>query len=193
MAQAQPMKGTPWFATPGKPGDRTLDQQLMGLDPLFAEVEGKSVLDVGCAEGLISIECARRGASAVTGFEIRLDAVETARRLQKTLAGVDQVYFETGDADHYPPNARYDIVLMLAVLHKLRNPSAACRRFAAAAKDLVAIRLPPAAAPLVVDPRSLNEVHDIDAVMIESGFVLDLQTNDGPFGEWVGYYRRIRP
>lgn len=127
MAQAQPVKGTPWFKVGAKPGDRTLDQQLMGLDPLFAEIEGKSVLDVGCAEGLIAIECARRGASAVTGFEIRSAAVETARKLVKTLAGVGQVYFETGDANHYPPNARYDVVLMLAVLHKLRDPSAMCQ------------------------------------------------------------------
>lgn len=192
MAQAQPVKGTPWFAVGTKPGDRTLDQQLMGLDPLFAEVEGKTVLDVGCAEGLISIECARRGAQWADGIEVREDAVQTARKLVRTLSLHGDVTFDEGDANTYCPQGQYDIVLMLAVLHKLYDPSAACRRFAAAAKDLVVIRLPPATAPLVVDPRSLNEVHDIDAVMTRSGFVLYLQTNDGPFGEWVGYFRRVR-
>ena len=54
MAQQMTKQG--WFSTKGRLGDRTLKQQLMGLDPLFAECKGKTVLDVGCAEGLISIE-----------------------------------------------------------------------------------------------------------------------------------------
>ena len=45
-----------WFTTAKRPGDRTLEQQLVGLDKVLAEVAGKTVLDAGCAEGLISME-----------------------------------------------------------------------------------------------------------------------------------------
>jgi hypothetical protein len=38
----------------------------------------------------------------------------------------------------------FDVVLLLAVLHKLRDPSAACARFARQARDLCVVRLPPA-------------------------------------------------
>lgn len=189
------MKGRPWFSAPGKPGDRTLDQQLMGLDRLFAEVAGKTVLDVGCAEGLISIECAKRGASAVTGFEIREDAVATARRAAQA-AGIsrESIRFVPADANRdYPTGRAYDIVLMLAVLHKLKDPSAACLRLAAAAKDLVVIRLPPKEAPFIVDERSSRVPHDINAMMVKrAGFKCETSNYDGPFGEWVGYYRRAK-
>ena len=53
--------GKGWFVTDGRAGDRTLAQQLVGLDKI--NVQGATVLDVGCAEGLISIEMAKRGAA----------------------------------------------------------------------------------------------------------------------------------
>lgn len=195
MAHAQPLKGKPWFSTPGKPGDRTLEQQLMGLEPLFAEVAGKTVLDVGCAEGLISIECAKHGARCVTGLEIRPDAVRCADKGMAAL-GISRPFtwwFKCGSADD-PEVAQkfrsYDIVLMLAVLHKLKDPSAACRRLAAAAKDLVVIRLPPGTDSVIIDPRSGNVPNDIGWVMADEGFELERAGHSGPFGEWVGYYRR---
>lgn len=174
---------TPWFGH-----DRTLAQQMMGLDRLFAQVEGKSVLDVGCAEGLLSIECARAGARRVVGIEIRDEAVEKAIAAVRKTDG--DVKFDGGDANVYTPKSDYDIVLLLAVLHKLKNPTVACARLVARAKDLVVIRLPPVHAPTIIDERSGNEPHHIGVTMDKSGFELEHQSYDGPFGEWVGYYRR---
>lgn len=48
MAHAPQVKG--WFTTEGRPGDRTFEQQLLGLDRLFTECEGKTVLDVGAGD-----------------------------------------------------------------------------------------------------------------------------------------------
>lgn len=193
MANTEPVKpkGGPWFSTAGAPGDRTLDQQLMGLERLFAEVAGKMVLDVGCAEGLISIECALQGAS-VFGVEIREPAVKVAERTAKTLKlHWSQATFAWADAQDFTPSNDYDIVLLLAVLHKLRDPSVACRRLAAAAKDLVVIRLPPDYAPDIVDARSGGTVHRIHDVMVDCGFALEHADYSGPFGEHVAYYRRV--
>jgi SAM-dependent methyltransferase len=50
-------------------------------------IGGKSVIDFGCGEGNEVIEMARRGASRVTGVDIREDQLETARR-RATAAGV---------------------------------------------------------------------------------------------------------
>jgi len=186
MAAGKPL--TPWFGH-----DRTLAQQMMGLDRLFAQVEGKTVLDVGCAEGLLSIECAKSGAARVRGIEIRETAFDEACRL-RTKAGLSgrQCGFNCADANTCDPGEDYDIVLLLAVLHKLKNPTAACARLVAHAEDLVVIRLPPEHAPTIIDERSGNEPHHIGVVMERSGFVLEHQSYDGPFGEWVGYYRRVR-
>lgn len=191
MAQAQPVKNRPWFAVGNKTGDRTLAQQMEGLDRLFAEVEGKTVLDVGCAEGLIAIELAKSGAEEVDGIEIRQPAI-IAAVIAAEAAKVRGWYFRVGDANLFEPARDYDIVIMLAVLHKLKNPTAACARIVAHALDLVVIRLPPEHAPTIIDDRSGNEPHHIGTTMEKSGFVLEHAACDGPFGEWVGYYRRVR-
>jgi len=190
MAQTQPVKNRPWFAVGNKLGDRTLTQQMMGLDRLFAEVEGKTVLDVGCAEGLISIECGRAGARRVVGIDIRDDAVEKAIAMTRKTDG--DVKFDGGDANAYKPKHDFDIVIMLAVLHKLKNPTAACARIVAHALNLVVIRLPPDHAPTIIDDRSGGEPHHIGKTMERCGFVLEHAACDGPFGEWVGYYRRVK-
>ena len=41
-----------WFSTPGRPGDRTLDQQLNGLDRLFMAARGKTVADTAQILGI---------------------------------------------------------------------------------------------------------------------------------------------
>lgn len=183
MADAEPIKG--WFATADRPGDRTLEMQMLGLDPLLDECKGANILDVGCAEGLISIELAKRGAE-VTGVDIVESHIEMARHLRGHLS----CRFEIQDANEYQPDD-YDIILLLAIMHKLKDPSRACARFANAAKNLVVMRLPPEHAPSIVDERSGYVKHDMSAVMTWYGFELERVTR-GSFSEWTGYYRRRR-
>lgn len=173
-----------WFIAEGRDGDRTLEMQTLGLDPLFDEAKGATILDVGCAEGLIAIELAKAGAD-VHGIEIVPGHIEIARRLRGTLA----CRFEVADANDYRPETEYDIVLLLAILHKLKDPSAACAKFALAAKNLVVMRLPPEHAPTVVDERSDYVPHDMKAVMTWYGFELERVTR-GSFAEWTGYFRK---
>ena len=51
-----------WFAQPGAPGDRTFEQQMTGLGWLKDICQGRTILDFGCAEGLIGIEMLKHGA-----------------------------------------------------------------------------------------------------------------------------------
>lgn len=180
------MPGRGWFNTDNRPGDRSLEQQMLGLDPLLLEVKDKTVLDVGCAEGLISIELAKHGASWVDGIEI----VQAHVDVSWSLISSYPVHITQADANVYLPTQTYDIVIALALLHKLRDPSEACARFARHARSLVVLRLPPEHAPTIIDARSNNEPHDIAKVMNEVGFALELVTR-GSFNEWCGYWRRV--
>lgn len=184
--QQQVRKG--WFSTPGRPGDRRLEDQLKGLDHLIERVPGKTVLDVGAAEGLIGMRLFDTGAKAVHGLEIVIEHVAVGNKLR----GPRAVTLEVADANTYKPVRDYDIVIMLAVLHKLRDPSAACRRLAAAARELVVLRLPPKFAPTIIDERSFNIPHHIDRVMEDMGFALGRVTA-GHFDEYVGYWERVKP
>lgn len=171
----------PWFN-----GDRTLAQQMEGLDLLLESVRRKSVLDVGCAEGLIDFELIRAGALAIHGVEAQPTRVADANRLR----GDMPCTFEQVDANTWRPRRAYHVVLLLSVLHKLKDPIAACMRFAEAASEMVVIRLPPNHAnPVVIDSRSNNKPHHLGEKLKQAGF-RQRAVARGHLDEWVGYYER---
>lgn len=182
-----------WFTLANKPGDRTLEQQLTGLDPLWLKVVDRTVLDIGCAEGLIAIECCKRGAAFARGVEI----VPVHVQLAKSLRNGMPCAFEVADAQTWVPDKLYDVVLLLAVLHKLPDPTSACVQLARVAKELCVIRFPATSRwPVIVDARSGNEPHDIGEVMESLGFTLECVTNGptdvaaGPDPEQTYFYVR---
>ena len=187
--KAERMRTRGWFELPSRPGDRTLAQQLRGLDPMLAEVRGKSVLDVGCAEGLISLEVAYRGARYVHGYEIVPGHVVIAQQLaiERDLPCT----FIHADMNQHTPSESYDVVLLLAVLHKFWEPAERARALASLCQDLCVIRLSPDGTEIINDARSLNVPQDIGAVMRSLGFCVE-RYELGPFGEVTWYYRRAR-
>lgn len=176
-----------WFNTHGRPGDRTIGEQLTGLDLLRERVPGKTVLDVGCAEGLIAVQLADDGAAAVHGLEIVKGHVEVASKLR----GDRPVTFEVADVNNYAPVRQYDIVIMLAILQKLRHPTAACERYAQAAREMVVLRLPPRGVDpfVIVDKRSGNKPHNVVNSMHAQGFRLE-HVVSGHLNEHISYWKR---
>lgn len=181
-----------WFPMNRGAYERTLVDQLKGLRPVIDEVRtararGRplSVLDVGCAEGLIGIELAKQGAARVHGVEIVPERVRDANRLRGSLP----CSFEEGDVGTYEPRQAFDVVMALSILHKLPDPSAALYRLTAMVADrLVVIRLPPGNGPMVIDPRSGNKPHDLDKVLRGLHFNLEHEA-EGHLDEWIGIWR----
>lgn len=180
-------KNKGWFLGVGRDGDRTLEQQMAGLERLVAEVRGKSVIDAGCAEGLISMELAKAGAQWCVGVEVVQGHVEIANGMKGNLPCA----FKVGNLNDFDVSTlpMADVVIMLAILHKLKDPSGVCAQLAARAKDLCVIRLTPHG-PVIIDDRSKNVPHDILQVMDSAGFALEWQ-GTGSFSEWIGYFRRV--
>lgn len=173
-----------WFKTKGRDGDRTVEQQMVGLEPLVALVKDKSVLDVGCAEGLVAMKLVDAGATDVHGF----DSVHELVRVGDTMKGGRKLHLFTADANTYKPSRQYDVVLLLAILHKLGNPSDVATRFAAACAGVCVVRLPPTG-ELIVDRRSGENPHSVTAAMKRHGLNLVHETR-GTFDEWIGYYSK---
>ena len=181
-----------WFNTPGRIGDRDLAKQMEGLAKLFAEVPGKTVLDAGCAEGLISIELAKAGAKSCLGLEVVAGHVEVGTELASAAhLPCEFLVSNLNEDDITMMDLKFDVVLMLAVLHKLKQPAKVCKDLAGLCKDLCVIRLPPSGLK-IVDARSENVLQDIGKVMDEAGFDLEVQGR-GPFDEYIGYFRRRHP
>lgn len=173
---------------------RSIEEQLCGLAPALAEAKDSTVYDFGCAEGLIALKFLEAGARLVDGFDNNARYLQKARALRKALPAAERerMQFHYRDLDQLQspaPLAGRDIVLALAILHKLRDPEARAREMAELAGTLLVVRL-----PLGSDGR-IRHKHgpagcDLRDVLPSCGLTLET-TIPGPRGELVQYWRRI--
>lgn len=123
----------PWFHNLHLPdGTETRPDHPLGDFPrsnwdllapfLPTELEGRTVLDIGCNAGFYSLELARRGAR-VTALDVDARYLRQARWAAELCGLSDRIRFE-----HQPVYAlagteqRWDVVLFLGVLYHLRYP-----------------------------------------------------------------------
>lgn len=186
-----------WFKDTGAgEGARTLAEQMLGLETALHEAVGCRVLDLGCAEGLIAREFARAGAVAVDGVEYLQRHVDVGRELcagyPVNLLCADLNYYAVEQMALEAPR-RYEVVLALAVLHKLHDPEQGLRFAAWSARRLLVIRMPAYAATqrgVLHGKRRPGSGCVVDDVLRACGMRLECKT-PGPQGEPVLYYRRV--
>jgi SAM-dependent methyltransferase len=179
-----------WFKIPGvQDGDRALEEQLRGLEPMLAAVEDKVVLDLGCAEGLIAREVLARGARKVWGLDCNPESIAVAGKL-----GLDphRAHFAVHNANDIGADEEAclhsDIVLGLAIFHKLHRPAESLMAWSRFARDLLVLRLPGGSKGAFVAKHSKAPC-DVGAVLPQQGFYLE-RTLSGPRDELVQYWRR---
>ena len=103
------------------------------------DLNDKSVLDVGCAEGMFSFYMAAAGAR-VTGIEVNQKRVKKADFIKKSL-GIQNVEFIPFDAE--TPNswdnlpAEYDVGFCFSVLHRVADPFNLIAQLASKCETLV--------------------------------------------------------
>lgn len=184
-----------WFKVPGlRPhGDRSLDEQMMGLDRALAECKGKRVLDLGCAEAMISREFARAGAAEVVGIELLDEHLAIARNICRGY-NVRLICAHLGDhIRRNPVPEKFDIVLALGIIHKLHEPAVPLIWAAQAATDLLCFRAPAKTekrgGDYVVKSKFTDKHCNVPQTMREQGFK-DEGIIAGVRGEGVQYWRR---
>ena len=180
-----------WFKIPGvRDGDRTLKEQMLGLEPALAEAKGKTVLDLGCAEGLIAREFARAGAKHVVGIELLAAHLAVARVQCKGIDNIEFICAHLGDyiaaLESIP---QYDIVLALGIIHKLHDPAAPLRFAAHSAKTLMLFRAPAKKYDGLIKSKHTDVMCNVPKLMQAEGFV-DEKLIPGVRGEAVQYWRR---
>jgi hypothetical protein len=184
-----------WFKIPGvQDGDRTLAEQMKGLEAALAEAAGKSLIDYGTAEGLVAREFAQAGATRVVGTEIIAEHIEVAKKL---CAGLPvELYVHNlntigAEAIAEATPLQFDIALALAILHKLRRPEDLIAYICKTTRELVVVRLPSGSSGVIVDARSKLRPIDVVQLFAAGGFALE-RSIDGPRREQVCYFRRKR-
>jgi hypothetical protein len=204
-----------WFKIPElHKGKVDLGRQTSGLDIVRNACSGATVLDLGCAEGLVSLEMAKAGARLIHGVEIIDDRLRVAETLFKKecpqverqfiawdLTRFDELFLDV-TPDTTPPKAslltRYDIVLCLAIAQKLFNPGRFLRLAATICSDVLAVRLP---YPIIDDVRSFNIPVDVTRMLSKEfeliqeteGYPTDVRRKHRPGDDaWLGVFRRIK-
>jgi 2-polyprenyl-3-methyl-5-hydroxy-6-metoxy-1,4-benzoquinol methylase len=189
------MKG--WFKVPGiRPdGDRSIEEQMLGLEKALGECKGKTVLDLGCAEGCIAAAFARAGASIVVGVEALQTHVDVAR---KVCAGLNVdlhcAALQAWMPEHPPALNRFDIVLALGIIHKLENPGAPLQWAADSTNELLCFRGPGREALNkwngVIKAKYGDGTVHVPTTLKQSGLTL-VESFSGVRNEGVQYWRRL--
>jgi 2-polyprenyl-3-methyl-5-hydroxy-6-metoxy-1,4-benzoquinol methylase len=117
-------------------GDRSETRDLIFPQSLA----GKSVLDVGSALGYFCFEAEARGAERIVGYELNGKRLRDAMLL-KDIKG-SEVEFVGRDAVLDPPDERFDYVLLLNVIHHLKEPFRALRQLASITRERLVIEFP---------------------------------------------------
>ena len=182
-----------WFSIPGvRPGDRTLKEQMIGLQPALDEAKGKSLLDLGCAEGLIAREFARAGAREVVGIELLAAHLAVAKVQCRDFPQIKFIWAHLGDyIKSLASFPQYDIVLALGIIHKLHDPVVPMRFAAQSAKRLVVFRAPAKKYDGLIKSKFTDAKCNVPEVMTSEGFVEE-RLIAGVRGEACQYWRRVK-
>jgi len=109
------MKKNLYYKT-GEEGNVDFGERWNDLKILVDTNNEHTVLDVGCAEGLISIELAKQF-KKVFAFDIEPYRI---RKAKENAVGVDNIKFSTGSYMSYEYQT-YDQVFCLGVYHKIKS------------------------------------------------------------------------
>lgn len=184
-----------WFIIPNiQDGDRTVDEQILGLEGY--DFKGKTVLDLGSAEGLISAYALMQGAKLVHGCEIIAAHLKVATRMMEghaaqfwvmNLNSFEDLHKKSLRKGSPPMLRRYDVVLLLSIVHKIKEPLPFLE-YAASLTDSLIIRLPEA---ILCDQRSGFVSTDVPEFLAPA-FDLTAEPKTAK-EEWMGIFERRAP
>lgn len=101
-------------------------------------LQGRTVVDVGCGSGEISLIAARLGAESVTGFDIVPDMIALAKAQAAASPWPDRFEFLVRDVvrDAVPPA---DVTLIVAVIEYYADVTAPLTRLAEGTRELLVV------------------------------------------------------
>lgn len=108
---------------------------------ILGDCLGKTVLDLGCLHGFFLHEAIRRGATRAVGIDHDVVEVKIAKEINEILDSPAQIIharIEEYDSD------QFDIVLLLNILHVLKEPQKNLRKIFEWVKDRLIIEHDPA-------------------------------------------------
>jgi SAM-dependent methyltransferase len=110
-------------------------------DKILNDCSNYSILDLGCMNGFFLFEAIKRG--AIEGVGIDHDLIELF--IGKEINDIFEfpIDFIHNDLEVFCPDKKYDIVLMLNILHVIKDPRALIQRFLQVASKVLVVEHEP--------------------------------------------------
>jgi 2-polyprenyl-3-methyl-5-hydroxy-6-metoxy-1,4-benzoquinol methylase len=106
------------------------------------DVDGKTVLDIGCGGGRYAIEFAKRGAAQVVGLDFAPNMVERAKEHAETHNVQDRTQFLVDDFMKSELSQRFDICLAIGVFDYIESPRPFLMRMRSATRAQLIMSFP---------------------------------------------------
>jgi len=104
------------------------------------DLGGASVLDIGCCYGYFCYEAKRRNAGRVVGLEVDADRFRQARKLQEVYR--HRIELQNDSFTSILAEESFDYVLLLNVIHHLKNPASTLRTIAPSVRRRFIVEFP---------------------------------------------------
>jgi tRNA (mo5U34)-methyltransferase len=135
-SRIKPANGAPWYPYDTFANIWALDQVLQGEDrALFSNLNGKTVADIGAADGALGFFLSSLGADVdlIDNPPSNMNGFTGAQTLKAELNSAANLYSVDLDSQFHLPR-RYDFVLFLGILYHLKNPYYALEQLARSTK-----------------------------------------------------------
>jgi SAM-dependent methyltransferase len=174
----------------GNEGNVAFLDRWKDLEEILDLKQSDSVLDIGCAEGLISIEVAKR-VDRVEAFELEPHRVKVAKENARRF-NIKNINFSVGSFTGFNYQT-YNKILCLGVYHKIRHKNtrvSALERMFQSCLEQFYIRVPVLDGTVPAD-RGIDENEILDTAS-KYGFELALKTKQRPdHGSIFKFLKRI--
>lgn len=98
-------------------------------------IKGRTFLDVGCGNGLYSIELGKKGAARVIGIDISPVMISRCQQSARTEAVDGCLSFVQTDLLEYQPESDFDVSYGIGLFDYIRNPLPVLKRMREVTKD----------------------------------------------------------
>ena len=105
-------------------------------------VKDRTFLDVGCGNGMYSLELARRGAAKVTGIDIAEVMIDLCRKSSQEKNLDDRCTFIQTDLLDYKPDSKFDVSFGIGLFDYISDPLPVLKRMREVSTDKAIMAFP---------------------------------------------------